>query len=266
METSQTVQRALRLMGCFTEEAPTLTIAELARALDLPRTITSRLVNTLVVEGMLERASGDGSLSLGAATLELGARYANSNPWFKMAAGTVDRIAIDSGYTSYLGVVRGRTTVILHRKIGPQPIQVVQSAAFRMPATLSALGKAVLMHRDPAEVATEFGSDSLDILTEHSIATIDELFGDLEASRARGYTTVVNEGMIGLTSVGAAILDADGNPVAGMSIGWANAGTDEALVAALGERVVEATRAASEMLRMHVDLGQIPLLGELRNA
>jgi DNA-binding IclR family transcriptional regulator len=55
---SQTLARGLRILGALRDASDGCSVAELARALDLPRAIVTRLLVTLEEERYVERASG----------------------------------------------------------------------------------------------------------------------------------------------------------------------------------------------------------------
>ena len=69
-ETSQTLDRGLRVLGVLADNPAGLTVTEIAAALGVSRTIVYRLVVTLEQHGFLRRAQ-DGRCRLGMASLSL---------------------------------------------------------------------------------------------------------------------------------------------------------------------------------------------------
>jgi len=80
-EIVQTAARALSVLRAFSRERPDMSVAEMTRRLDLPRTIVIRLLNTLEDAGYVERVVDTFHYRIGLAALELGARYSHREPW-----------------------------------------------------------------------------------------------------------------------------------------------------------------------------------------
>nr|WP_192842269.1 IclR family transcriptional regulator C-terminal domain-containing protein [Microbacterium barkeri] len=85
------------------------------------------------------------------------------------------------------------------------------------------------VHREPlsGRVAPTNG-----VLSSHRLISTSQLHALLRDVRARGYATENSEIAEGLRSVGAAVLDAAGWPVAAVAVTWGRADLDEELLAA----------------------------------
>lgn len=103
-ETSQTLDRGLRLLTLLADASGGVTVTEMAAALGVNRTVVYRLAATLEQHGMVRR-SDDGRLSLGFAVLSLAARV---HPLLRHAAlPTLRALAEDVGATAHLTVADG---------------------------------------------------------------------------------------------------------------------------------------------------------------
>ncbi|MCA3187464.1 MAG: helix-turn-helix domain-containing protein, partial [Cupriavidus sp.] len=69
------LERGLRLLGEFSSKDRTLSAAELARRLQVPRSTVFRLLATLEMMGFVERTDGGREFRLGMAVLRLGFDY-----------------------------------------------------------------------------------------------------------------------------------------------------------------------------------------------
>lgn len=255
-ETVQTVARALGVLRAFSRERPTMSVAELARRLDLPRTIVLRLLNTLEDAGYVERIADTSHYRIGLAALELGALYLADNPLIVKAADVLDDLARQSGYTAYLGALDRGDAVILALREGQHPVRFVWSVGDRLPVTTTAFGKAMLMHMDGQQVDAIFGDDRLTGLTERSIKTRLELGRQLEQAKEQGWIAAQDESYPGVSAVGAAIMNADGYPVAGVSISFLTYLPNPPIVEQFGRLTVEAAHTLSRRLTVHHLYGQ----------
>ncbi len=103
-ETSQTLDRGLRLLTLLADASGGVTVTEMAAALGVNRTVVYRLAATLEQHGMVRR-SDDGRLSLGFAVLSLATRV---HPLLRQAALPALRaLAEDVGATAHLTVADG---------------------------------------------------------------------------------------------------------------------------------------------------------------
>ncbi len=258
-ETVQTVARALSVLRAFSREQTTMSVAELTRRLGLPRTIVIRLLNTLEDAGYVERLADTSHYRIGLVALELGALYLADNPLIVKAADVLDDLARQTGYTAYLGALDRGDTVILARREGQHPVRFVWSIGDRLPATTTALGKAMLMHMDGQrvdEILGDDGDDQLTGLTERSIKTRLELGRQLERAKEHGWIAAQDESYPGVSAVGAAIVNADGFPVAGVSISFLTYPSNPPIVEQFGELTVEAAHTLSQRLAVHHLYGQ----------
>lgn len=104
-ETSQTLDRGLRVLTLLADSPEGLTVTEIAGALGVSRTVVYRLVVTLEQHALVRRAT-DGRCRLGLAVLALAREV---QPLLREAAQpALRRLAESAGATAYLGVVDGQ--------------------------------------------------------------------------------------------------------------------------------------------------------------
>ncbi len=258
-ETVQTVERALSVLRAFSRERPDMSVAEMTRRLDLPRTIVIRLLNTLEEAGYVERVADTFHYRIGLAALELGALYLADNPLIAKAADVLDDLARQTGYTAYLGALDHGDAVILALREGQHPVRFVWSIGDRLPATTTAFGKAMLMRMDAQQVDELLGDnsdDQLTGLTDRSIKTRMELIRQLDRAKEQGWIAAQDESYPGVSAVGAAIVNADGSPVAGVSISFLTYPPNPRIVEQFGRLTVDAAYTLSRRLAVHHLYGQ----------
>ena len=126
-ETSQTLDRGLQVLEALAAHPEGLTVTELARQLDVSRTIVYRLVVTLEQHGMLRRGGGN-RCRLGLAALTL-ARNVQSM-LREAAVPTLRKLAEQLNVTAHLTLVEGEETVVV---AVVEPARTDQPAAARPP-------------------------------------------------------------------------------------------------------------------------------------
>jgi len=105
--------------------------------------------------------------------------------------------------------------VYLARHDGTQPIRLASDIGRRLPAVVTALGKAMLATLPPAELERRLAAiDELPLYTARSHRSMDELRRDLRATRERGYALDDEQNTEGVTCIGVAVPGSPETPTA----------------------------------------------------
>ncbi|MGC4771530.1 IclR family transcriptional regulator [Micromonospora sp. DT44] len=159
-ETSQTLDRGLRLLHLVADTPAGLTVSEAANRLGVGRAAVYRLVGPLTGHGMLRRGS-DGRLRIGAGVLHLARR---AQPLLAEGAlPALRRLAEQAGATAHLTVVDGGEGVAL-AVVEPSwtSFHVAYRTGARHPLDRGAAGRAILAGRsgtaDPVSSSGELES------------------------------------------------------------------------------------------------------------
>jgi AcrR family transcriptional regulator len=154
-ETSQTLDRGLRVLAVLAGHPNGLTITELAAAVGVNRTVVYRLVTTLEQHGLARRdAAGHLHVGLGVLALARGLQ-----PVLREVANPVLRgLAEDLGATAHLTLVDGGEALAV-AVVEPSwtDYHVAYRVGARHPLDQGAAGRAILLGRTIADSAAEPG-------------------------------------------------------------------------------------------------------------
>jgi DNA-binding IclR family transcriptional regulator len=145
-ETSQTLDRGVRVLEVLSRTAGGRTITELAGELAVSRTVVYRLLATLEQHALIRRGT-DGRVRLGLGVLQLALR---AQPLLGEAARPVlRRLAENVGATAHLTVLDG-TEALAVAVVEPSwtDFHVAYRVGSRHPLTRGAAGRAILAARD----------------------------------------------------------------------------------------------------------------------
>ncbi|MEZ0108430.1 DNA-binding IclR family transcriptional regulator [Catenulispora sp. EB89] len=147
-ETSQTLDRGIRVLTALADATSGLTVAQLAERVGAPRTAGYRLVATLEAHG-LARRDPDGRVHLGVGVLRLAARV---HPLLREAATPpLRRLAEAVGATAHLTVAEGPDALAI---AVVEPTWTDYHMAYRVGSRhrlgQGAAGKAILLGRSAA--------------------------------------------------------------------------------------------------------------------
>lgn len=159
-------------------------ITDLARALDMPMSSTSNILAALVDTGLVRRRRN--LYSLGPTVVELAADFLRQEDVVVRFRDFVEALPTVSEETVQLGMLSESEVVYLARHAGNQPIALTSSIGKRLPASATALGKAMLSALDDDAVAALL-AEPLPQLSVHSHRTLESLRVDLAETRARRY-------------------------------------------------------------------------------
>src|SRR4051812_8053413 len=155
-ETSQTLDRGLRVLDALAGAPDGLTVTELAARLEVNRTVVYRLVSTLEQRALVRR-DGQGRLYVGLRVLQLARAV---HPALRDLAVPVLRALADAvGATTHLTVADGEEALAL-AVVEPSwtDFHVSYRVGYRHPLTQGAAGKAIgLVERDEASYAVTSG-------------------------------------------------------------------------------------------------------------
>jgi DNA-binding IclR family transcriptional regulator len=213
-------RQVLAILDQLARAAEPVTAAGLARTLGLPRSTTYHLLGTLVDAGFVVHLPEERRYGLGLAAYELGTGYLRQAPLRRLAAAPLAALVDRAGESAHLAVLHGRDVVyvIEERARGRPPL--VTDVGVRLPAQLTASGRALLAALPAAQARAAFTAGA-----ERGPRTPAGLRAVLADVRRRGYAEEDGEVTEGFSSVAAAVLDRAGHPVAAVAVTFVAADT-----------------------------------------
>ena len=182
----------------------------LARELGVSLSTCYRLVNILVEEGYLQKASTRGGYGLGPAVAALRAGKLGGDLLEAKLEPVIGELAQRSGRHAYLGLLSGRAVTVSRVESPPgcPPVGVVQG--FHGASHALALGKVLIAGSGSGGASEYVVGFGLKAFTPRTIVRPDLFESHLAAIRARGFATDVEEFAESLCCVAAPIIGEDG--------------------------------------------------------
>lgn len=246
------VEKAFQVLEAFHgPDRRLMSMAEIARAADLDRSATQRLVHTLEQLGYIRRLPDSAMYGLAAKVLGLSYNYLRSNDLVERASPYLLDISRTLGETANLQELDGHEIVFLARFPGQHLINVDFGVGFRLPAVYTASGIAILSKLTEAQRWDVVRATALTPITPFTETQPDNLMAAIREAGERGYAVVMNQTVVGDISVAAAITDHRGLPVGAINISvpstrW----TLETAQARLAPHVQVAAMSISQAKRM----------------
>ncbi len=245
------VAKVFSVLRAFDTTLPELTISEVAARAGLDRGTSFRLVNTLCQLGYLATVPHSRRYRLTLKCLELGYTSLARADLKMLARPLLTELVPDLVDAASLGMLDDTDVVYVERVQTELRISLDRRTGSRTGAYSAALGHAMLAHL-PVEKAEDVLRRSNRVrLSERTLTDVDELMNRLALVRKRGYAISDGENAYGLRTVAAAVLDADGAPVAGVS---ATSSVDRMSLDAFIQTVTPRVQAVADELSRAVQL------------
>jgi DNA-binding IclR family transcriptional regulator len=178
--------------------------SELARRLGLPKSSIANICNALADIGLVRRI-GTG-FALGRRLAELGGAYLASVDQVQEFYDACLLLPTGSEETIQLAILDGLEMTYLARHDGRQPVRLTSQIGRRLPATVTATGKAALASLDSDDLDRRLdGVTDLPVLTANSIGSVAALRAELDVVRGRGYAKDDEETVEGVVCFGVMI-------------------------------------------------------------
>ncbi|MBV9347355.1 MAG: IclR family transcriptional regulator [Pseudolabrys sp.] len=216
---SQTVSRAIAILKVFDRDRRELGITEIAKAVELPKTIVFRLIQTLRHHDLLEQNPETTKYRIGFGAFEIGNLF-KSATLESESAPLMRQLVDETGHTAQLAVLHHAEMIIVGRMEGRGPVKYGVSVGERRSLHSSAVGKAVLSAMSEQDVADFVAEVGLKKRTPNTIIEERSLRADLAKTRERGYSVNWEENTVGVASLAAPILSRHSNTVAAIALAF----------------------------------------------
>ena len=213
----QSLDRAMALLAELAG-ADGLTLTGLAGRAGLPVSTAYRMLQTLQRRGLAEFEETTQLWGVGVETFRIGSAFLRRRKLVDRGRDAMQGLATLSGETVNLAVAEEDGVVFVSQVETHEAIRAFFRPGTRALFHASGVGKAILAHRPPAQVAASLKRTGLPRFTVHTRVTLPALLADLAEVRARGFAVDDEERNLGMRCVGAAIFNEFGEAVAGLSV------------------------------------------------
>lgn len=249
---SQSLERGLAILGCFTPARPVLGIADIADDLGMSRSTTHRYVITLVALGYLEQGASR-KYRLGLRVTDLGMSALNSTGLKEHAHPYLEELRQRTSYTTNLGVLDGVEVLYVDRvrsfRRGQSKIDLNLHIGSRLPAYATSMGKLLLAGLPEAEQKELIGQMKLTKHGPNTVTSKKALREELEEIQAAGFAVGDQELAPELFAIAAPVRNEARETVAAVNLAAHSSMISlEELVDALGPHLVSTADRISARL------------------
>jgi DNA-binding IclR family transcriptional regulator len=253
----QGLDRVVAILDLLGASDNSLSLAEICQRMALHKSTAHRALMALERTGMIERAPAS-RYRLGLKLYDMGSRAVEQIDLRSRVHPHLRKLALRVGETVHLGVLH-KTRVVYINKIEPinRRVCISSRTGTSNPVYSTSLGKAILAYMPAEDVAKTISKIQFNAFTSKTLTSPAELLDALERVRRRGYAVDDEEMEIGTRCVGAAIRDANGQPIAAVSVSGSAIRLAAHCVPAIAQHVMHCCQEIASLLNKERDGGRV---------
>lgn len=207
------------MLRYLARQAAPVHAAAMSRDLCLPRSSTYHLLSTLVEEGFVAYLPEERRYCLGVSAFELASGYTRQGPLQRLARMPLAALVDHTGHSAHLAVLHGRDVIYVLEERAPGRPPLVTDVGVRLPAQLTASGRAILAALPFGAVRALFPSPADFVLRNASgPRSLPALAQLLVGVRRLGYAAEAGEVTAGFSTVAAVVASASAHPEAAVAV------------------------------------------------
>jgi DNA-binding IclR family transcriptional regulator len=210
------LDRANVVLKLLAEEPHQWKLSDLSKHLNISKSTMFSLLLTLERLDWIIRDRND-TYALGSTIGSLGSAYFRKYDLieeFRRLAEPVMRSLTES---IQLARLEGSDVLYLSKIEAPSPVQMISGPGVRFPAHATGLGKSLMSGLDEQQIRMILPQDKLNKVTVHTIGSREALIQELAIIRQQGYSTDIQEGVMGFCCVAAPVRRPNGEVMAAVS-------------------------------------------------
>jgi DNA-binding IclR family transcriptional regulator len=213
----RSVDRAARILKELAIGAPRLGVTELSDRLEIAKATVYGLLRTLEEQEFVEQDAETGKYKLGPAILQLGNAYLDDHRLRSRSLLWADSLATRTGETVRVGVLTGRSVLVVHHVFRPDDSVQILEVGASIPWHACALGRAIVAYLDPAHQASLL-EGAHERLTGRTLVDPAALEAALAAVATEGVAVEDQEAIVGEAEIAAPVFDHRGAAVGAVGV------------------------------------------------
>lgn len=237
--------RTLSILRALAASAKPMTATGLSKQLGIPRSSTYHLLTAMEEAGFVTHYPEDERWGLGVAAFEIGSAYGRQTPLRQLGTPLLSNLVKDLAplsVASHIGVLHGAQTLYIAKVESRKTPEVVTDIGVRLPAVLTATGRAMLALLNPAGLrAVVSTTDAFVDRTGKGPQNLRDLRELLRLENAQGFAREDSFIAEGFTSIAIGISDSQAQPLAAIGVTCLSEDLSSAQVSVIVRGIKKAT-------------------------
>jgi len=211
------ITRALSLLDLFLGDTNEMSLDEISEASGINKYTVRRMVSTLIKCGYLRQIRKRGKYSLGVKLIDFGGALRINSIMVPIASPYLTELSEKVQESVQMAVWDGIRVFLCRAILTPHPLRVVPLEGTRLALHATSLGKALIAEW-PEEDLSGYLSNKLERYTPNTITDFSQLKKHLSKIKKEGVAYDYEECYAGVSGVGAALKNGEGNVVGAISL------------------------------------------------
>lgn len=240
--------KTMEILEAISNSKNGLTITQLSKELELPRSSVDDIVKALVMKKYLY--CSDESLKLyqlGNKILELSLKVKGKNEILDIVTPFLKELVEEFNDTIFFGIKDEDDVLYLSKMESSKTVRTTAVLGSRKSLYYTGLGKAILATYSREELDEYIKRTKMEARTDYTITDPEKLREDIEETKKRGYATDYREGDIEVSCVAAPIFQ-DGKIYGAISMAGLYTTIDEEETKKRGKKIKETAEKISRIL------------------
>jgi DNA-binding IclR family transcriptional regulator len=216
--TVKSADRTLDVLELLAHWGREMSHAEIAEALDIPKSSLTKLIRNLTDRGYLRFVAETKGYRLGDTILKLAQQSNQTRSLITCAEPVLHDITQQTAESCALNQLKGEQVEVVATVISQQRLQSHMRLGDLAPLYAVSGGKAILAYLPEVMREEYMGSVTFERFTKNTISTKKALLATLEDVRKKGFATSMEEFTPGIIGVGVPILSANGFPLGSLNL------------------------------------------------
>lgn len=217
-DTVRSIDRCFDILEMLTDGGREMSLAEISRNLEAPKSTVLTIVRTLAARGLLAVDEERKVYRIGLGFARFAAHARQPVSLEAIARPHLQKLTQETGETTTLALVEGPSVFYSCAMQGPQLIQYVVPLGVARPLHCTASGKLALAQMDEPAVKAYIRKPGLVRFTSRTITRPGALMAELDKIRKQGFATSFGEISNDLFGVAAPIRDSEDEVIASVNL------------------------------------------------
>ncbi|PLS18617.1 IclR family transcriptional regulator [Bacillus sp. M6-12] len=211
------VKNGMRILRLFKRGQDELSVTEIAKNLNLPKSTAHRLITTMVNEGFLSKNPNTNRYRLGLSLLSLGGVIFSHRDLYIEAQPVLKRLVDQLGETAHICLLEHDEVVYFVRTECKDSSRLLTQMGRKSPFHCTSEGLAILAFQ-PEKTVKKLLSKNLYAYTPYTITDNDSLKDELTKIKKSGYALSRDQFYEGFVGIAAPIRDFNGSVTSAISV------------------------------------------------
>lgn len=206
---SKSVKRLVQILETFSYDCPRQRVIDIASKLGATQSTISRYLSTLMTEGLLCRDDNTGYYYLSYRFMRYAGVVMTESQLYRYAFPEIQLLHQKLNLKTYLGILYDNRYMCIGNGGYQTPSDSFTPIGYTYPLHSTAIGKVILAYMPQKQMQEALQKDQLTPFRPNTITSIEKLNEALNVIRKKGYATIHDESLPGISSVAAPIFNSD---------------------------------------------------------